>query len=158
MSTALVSDIFEGTPKKTIATWGVWLKGTKRIIVGEQDNGRLIRTSEITAINDNGTLARTASGSLYALGERNDDMVLPTLRALGIMTISHYYRVKVDTIVPWPCPPEPNRTLQLFTSDVLTRSENGTYMCHTGLGKFGIVIHPDLLEGPIEDPVCLQLM
>lgn len=51
-------------------------------------------------------------------------------------------RVKADKTYPWPCAPEPDRTIDLFDDDVLTKSEDGTYMKHTGLGCLHIVI-PD---------------
>ena len=55
-------------------------------------------------------------------------------------TIKAHVKVKEDKVYPWPCASLPNRTYELFTSDVLTRNEDGTYMKHTGLGTFGHVI------------------
>ena len=59
-------------------------------------------------------------------------------------------RVKTQGRYPWPAmnatPPEPNRTIELFTDDVLTKGTDGTYMKHTGLGCFGIALHDDEVE------------
>lgn len=50
-------------------------------------------------------------------------------------------RVKKDGEYPWPCESEPNRTIELFTDDVLTKNaETGKYIKHTGLGCFNIVL------------------
>ncbi len=68
-------------------------------------------------------------------------------------TIKNGVRVKKDGKYPWPAlrcvPPEPDRTIYLYTDDVLTRSEDGTYMKHTGLGCFNIVLRDDEVE-----PIC----
>jgi hypothetical protein len=61
-------------------------------------------------------------------------------------TIHKSYRVKSDKDYPWPCGADPNRTLRIFADDVLTLSDDGTFMKHTGLGTFGHVI-------PMEDVV-----
>lgn len=57
--------------------------------------------------------------------------------------IEKYYQVKVEGEYPWACISSPNRTIKLYTDDVLTKSEDGTYMKHTGLGCFGIVLKDD---------------
>ena len=55
-------------------------------------------------------------------------------------TINKYYKVKRTKSYPWPCSEYPKRKLTIFPSDVLTKSTDGTYMKHTGLGTFGHVI------------------
>lgn len=72
-------------------------------------------------------------------------------------TIKNGFRVKRDGIYPWPCKPEPNRTMQLFTSDVLTKQPDGRYMKHTGLGTFGHVLKDDEVE-PIGKDMALRLL
>lgn len=58
-------------------------------------------------------------------------------------SVNGYYTVKRESDYPWPCGPDPDRTIRLFSDDVLTKDpETGCYMKHTGLGCFGIVI-PD---------------
>jgi len=52
--------------------------------------------------------------------------------------IDNYYAVKKKGNYPWPCASEPKRTIELFTSDVLTTSEDGTFTVHTGICCFGI--------------------
>jgi len=49
---------------------------------------------------------------------------------------------KKEKKYPWPCKSDSNRTITIFDDDVLTKSEDGTYMKHTGLCCFGIEI-PD---------------
>jgi hypothetical protein len=53
-----------------------------------------------------------------------------------------WYKVKKDKEYPWPCKSEPNRTIKIFTDDVLTKQSNGKYQKHTGLGCLNIHI-PD---------------
>ena len=43
------------------------------------------------------------------------------------------FRVKKEGIYPWPRDGDKDRTIELFTDDVLTKQENGKYMKHTGL-------------------------
>src|SRR5688572_16952260 len=49
---------------------------------------------------------------------------------------------------PWPCGREPNRTIQIFADDILTKAppdspySPGTMTKHTGLGCWGIEV-PD---------------
>lgn len=45
----------------------------------------------------------------------------------------------------------------LFEDDILTKSEDGTFMKHTGLGLFGLVIDESLLEYH-EDEAQLQII
>jgi len=47
--------------------------------------------------------------------------------------IDNYYAVKKKGNYPWPCASEPKRTIELFTSDVLTTSGDGTFTVHTGI-------------------------
>ena len=53
-----------------------------------------------------------------------------------------WYRVNTDKIYPWPCKSDPNRIIDIYTDDVLTKQDNGLYQKHTGLGCLDIVI-PD---------------
>ena len=67
-------------------------------------------------------------------------------------TIEKHYRVKEDKEYPWPCAFDPSRTMTILQSDILTRSKDGTYMKHTGLGTFGHVLpDADVIEcaGPV---------
>jgi len=58
---------------------------------------------------------------------------------------------------PWPCAGSPNRTIELLEDDILTKSPDGTYMVHTGLGCFGIVMKDDEVER-FEEVVKLRLL
>lgn len=65
-------------------------------------------------------------------------------------------RVKKQGDYPWPAPqaepPLLDRTILLFTDDVLTKDPaSGTYMKHTGLGCLGIVLADDEVEPWGED-------
>ena len=72
-------------------------------------------------------------------------------------TITNGVRVKKDGSYSWPCKGEPNRTIELFTDDVLTKDPAaGTYMAHTGIGCFGIVLTDEEVE-PIGKSVDLRL-
>lgn len=55
-------------------------------------------------------------------------------------TIAKSYLVKAAKEYPWPCASDPKRTLTIFTDDVLTLRDDGTFIKHTGLGTFGHVI------------------
>lgn len=57
--------------------------------------------------------------------------------------------VKEGKEYPWPTEKDPNRTIEIFDDDVLTKEENGKYMKHTGLCCFNIVI-------PDEDTVAFD--
>lgn len=72
-------------------------------------------------------------------------------------TIKNGFRVKVRGIYPWPCADLPDRTLELFEDDVLTKQADGTYMKHTGLGTFGHVLKDDEVE-PIGEEKHLRLL
>lgn len=72
-------------------------------------------------------------------------------------TITDGVRVKTEGEYPWPCVSENNRTIHLWPEDVLTRSDDGTYMKHTGLGCFGIVLKEEEIEN-IEKPSHLRLL
>lgn len=72
-----------------------------------------------------------------------------------------FYRLKPEYDgheYPWPCERDPNRKMQLFDDDVLTKAPDGctppmrpgTFMKHTGLGCFNIEVpeaHLDQYEG-----------
>ena len=61
--------------------------------------------------------------------------------------IGWHYRVKKDGEYPAPCRADPDRLYQLFTDDVLTKNEkDGTYMIHTGIGLWGLVLKDDEVE------------
>lgn len=76
--------------------------------------------------------------------------------------VSNGVRVKKAGDYPWP-PSKPrdeedkNRTIDLDTDDVLTKSPDGTYIVHTGLCCFGIVLRDDEVE-PIEGDVKLRML
>lgn len=77
----------------------------------------------------------------------------------------HYATIPKDTAVkvrkegryPWPCDDLPDRTIELAEDDVLTKTPNGKYMKHTGLGCFNIVLTDDQVE-PIGKDVDLYLI
>ena len=55
--------------------------------------------------------------------------------------IDGYYKIKhKEKEYPWPCDSEPNRMITIFDDDILTSSDGTSYMKHTGLGCFGIII------------------
>lgn len=72
--------------------------------------------------------------------------------------IPHWYKIKDERKeYPWPCKDVPNRTIAIYNDDVLTRSEDRTFMKHTGLGCFGIQIpDDDLIEQ--DEPAKLRLL
>lgn len=73
-------------------------------------------------------------------------------------TINNGVRPKVAGIYPWPCADLPDRTIELFTDDVLTKDPTtGLYMKHTGLGCFNIVLTDEQVE-PVGKPVGLQML
>lgn len=57
---------------------------------------------------------------------------------------------KEKCTVPWPCKGEPDRTIDLYPDDVLTRQGDGRYFKQTGIGCFNIVLTEDQIE-PSED-------
>jgi hypothetical protein len=67
------------------------------------------------------------------------------------------FRPKADGNYPWPCKGSPDRTIELFADDVLTKSPDGTWMKHTGLGCFGIVLTDEEVTA-IEGSVNLRLL
>lgn len=68
------------------------------------------------------------------------------------------YRCKVEGEYPWPCTQFPDRTLLIFTDDLLTRSSDGRgWTKHTGLCCTHILIPEDLVE-VWEDAPDLELM
>ena len=61
----------------------------------------------------------------------------------------YFYRLKHEyhgNEYPWPCGPHPDRVYELFDNDIFTKSKDGTYSKHTGLGTFGHVIPDDHLD------------
>lgn len=54
--------------------------------------------------------------------------------------LSKHYRVKSHKEYPWPCRLEPNRKLELFPFDILTKTPDGTVTKHNGLCMTGIVV------------------
>jgi hypothetical protein len=73
-------------------------------------------------------------------------------------TIKDYYQVKRDGDYPWPCGPDPDRTIRLHTDDVLTKSENGSFTKHTGLGCLNIRLTDDEVNHYETDTVTLEMM
>lgn len=56
-------------------------------------------------------------------------------------SINGWYSIKdKKKEYPWPCIPEPDRKITIFSDDVLTRWGDGTFMRHTRIGCFGILI------------------
>ena len=78
--------------------------------------------------------------------------------------VKNAVRVKVSKRYPWPWKNDPDRTLEIFgadkpeITDVLTKSEDGTYMKHTGVCCFGIAIPDEDVEPWPENPVSLRLL
>lgn len=62
-----------------------------------------------------------------------------------------WFKIKLkEKEYSWPCDDEPNRKITLYNDDVLTRSFNGSFMKHTGIGCLGIQIpSEDLIEQTI---------
>jgi hypothetical protein len=55
--------------------------------------------------------------------------------------IDDWYSIKEkEKEYPWPCESEVDRTITIFSDDVLTHQEGNSYMKHTGLGCLGIII------------------
>lgn len=73
-------------------------------------------------------------------------------------TIKNGFKVKARGVYPWPCRDAPERTIELFEADVLTKDpETGKYMKHTGLGCFNIVLTDDQVE-PIGRDMPLRML
>lgn len=72
-------------------------------------------------------------------------------------TIKNGFHPKADGRYPWPCKDRPNRTIELFTDDVLSKQPDGTWMKHTGLGCGHIVLTDEQVE-PIGKPINLRLL
>jgi len=71
--------------------------------------------------------------------------------------IKNYYKVKEDGSYPWPCQMDKDRTIELFTDDVLVKQENGTYIKHTGLCCFGIILTPKQVKR-VKEKTVLQII
>jgi len=56
-----------------------------------------------------------------------------------------YYVVKKEGEYPWPCASQPDRTIELFTDDVLTGS-NGKFTKHTGICCTNILLTKNQVE------------
>lgn len=67
------------------------------------------------------------------------------------------FRVKKEGAYPWPWDGDKDRTIELFTDDVLTKSENGKYIKQTGLGCMNIVLNDDEVE-PITEDTHLRML
>ena len=48
-------------------------------------------------------------------------------------TLDTHYTVLEKRKYPWPCQPQPNRMLELWPGDVLTKHPNGSVTKHNGL-------------------------
>lgn len=71
-------------------------------------------------------------------------------------SLSKYYKVVKAGEYPWPCKAQPNRTIEIFEDDVLSKTGDGEYFKQTGLGCMGIHI-PDSDVVLIEDPITLRI-
>jgi hypothetical protein len=61
--------------------------------------------------------------------------------------VDGWYKLKhEEKECAWPCDSDPNRTIKIYSDDVLTKSKDGTFMKQTGLGCFGIVIPNEDVE------------
>lgn len=60
--------------------------------------------------------------------------------------VGHYIKVKKDGRYSWPWNGDVNRTIELFTDDVLTKAKDGTYNLHTGIGCCNIQLKDDEVE------------
>lgn len=72
-------------------------------------------------------------------------------------TVGRHYRLKKDGVYPWPWKGDPDRTMELYTSDIFCVDEKGVIYKQTGLGTFGHLIpFDDLVEH--EGPVRLEML
>lgn len=71
--------------------------------------------------------------------------------------IKEYYVVKKEDEYPWSCQPEPNRTIRLFTDDVLTKASDGTFTKHTGICCINIRLAKEQVKF-IKKPIALRLL
>ncbi len=64
------------------------------------------------------------------------------------------YKCVEPGMYPWPCDSKPNRKIEIFDDDVLTKieDEENMWMKHTGLGCFGIIIPEDSMVLWDEEP------
>ena len=60
--------------------------------------------------------------------------------------VTKYYVVRKNGEYPWPCLRDKKRTIELFTHDVLTKSGDGTFFKHTGMGCYGIILKPNQIK------------
>lgn len=65
-------------------------------------------------------------------------------------TLPEYYVVKETKRYPWPCDNQPDRTIEVYPEDILTKKSNNRYNMQTGIYKMGIhipdedvVFHPE---------------
>jgi len=72
-------------------------------------------------------------------------------------TIKDYYQVRKEAEYPAPCPSDRKRKYLLFTDDVLTKNNNGTFTVHTGLCLTGIKLKPHQVK-KIKGEIALRLM
>jgi hypothetical protein len=70
------------------------------------------------------------------------------------ISFDKYWTVQERRYYPWPCKPEPERKLELWPGDVLTKDPDGSVTKHNGLCMVGIrVPSADLVL--VETPVRL---
>lgn len=70
-----------------------------------------------------------------------------------VYNVSNAFHVKEDKRYPWPCKADPDRTVLLFPSDVLTKTSNSTVTKHTGLMMLNIQVPAEDLVPFEQDPV-----
>lgn len=69
-----------------------------------------------------------------------------------INELKKHWRVKERKTYPWPCAPEPRRTIELFPEDILSKCPDGTVTKQSGLCMTNIrVPDGDLIE--INEPL-----
>ena len=66
------------------------------------------------------------------------------LRIFGI--VDGYYAPVTDCVVDWPWAGDKHRKTELFTDDVLTKAEDGTYTKHTGICQTNLIISDDMVR------------
>lgn len=70
--------------------------------------------------------------------------------------VGNYQRVKENKTYPWPCWDNADRTIEIFTDDVLTRTKPGIFTCQTGICKTNILIpEKDIIETSSDNHLVL---
>jgi len=72
-------------------------------------------------------------------------------------TVRNYYTVRKQGEYPAPCPCDKKRKYLLFTDDVLTKNEDGSFTVHTGICLCGIKLRWWQVK-KIKDEIALRLM